>query len=98
MSGCGSDGGTLTARSVVITIGVTCRRLAVPAPAVRRKALASPAAGSASRGGRDERRSSRTAARPATGSLADPSDQQIHCCRITRGYRRPVLAPRAGGL
>jgi hypothetical protein len=32
------------------------------------------------------------------GSLADPSDQQIHCCRITRGCRRPVLAPRAGGL
>jgi hypothetical protein len=32
------------------------------------------------------------------GSLAGPSDQQILCCRITRGYRRPVLAPRAGGL
>lgn len=33
-----------------------------------------------------------------TGSLAVPSDQQIPCCRITGGCRRPVLAPRAGGL
>ena len=32
------------------------------------------------------------------GSLAGPSDKQIHGCRISRGYRRPVLAPRAGGL
>jgi hypothetical protein len=29
------------------------------------------------------------------GSLAAPSDQQIHYRRITCGYRRPVLAPRA---
>jgi hypothetical protein len=30
------------------------------------------------------------------GSLAAaPSDQQIHCRLITRGYQRPVLAPRA---
>ena len=43
------EGGTLTARPVVITTGVTCRRLGVPAPAVRQKALTSPAAGSASR-------------------------------------------------
>ena len=42
-------GGTLTARPVVITTGVTCRRLGVPAPAIRQKALTSPAAGSASR-------------------------------------------------
>jgi hypothetical protein len=32
------------------------------------------------------------------GSLAGPSDQQIHCGRVTRGSRRAVLAPRAGGL
>jgi hypothetical protein len=29
------------------------------------------------------------------GALAVPSDQQIHCRRIIRGYQRPVLAPRA---
>ena len=48
-----------------LAAGVTWRRPGVPAPAVRRNALASAAAGSASRGGRDERRSSRTAARSA---------------------------------
>jgi len=30
--------------------------------------------------------------------LAVTSDQQIPCCRVTGGCRRPVLAPRAGGL
>jgi hypothetical protein len=34
----------------------------------------------------------------AAGSLASPSDQQIHCCRDHSRYRRSVLAPRAGGL
>jgi hypothetical protein len=29
------------------------------------------------------------------GSLTAPSDQQVHCRRITRGYQRPALAPRA---
>jgi hypothetical protein len=33
------DDGTRTARSMVITAGVTCRRLGVPAPAVRQKAF-----------------------------------------------------------
>jgi hypothetical protein len=31
------EGSTLTARSVVITTGLTCRRLGVPLPAVRQK-------------------------------------------------------------
>jgi hypothetical protein len=66
------EGGTLTARPVVITTGVTCRRLGVPAPAVRQKALTSPAAGSASR------REGRRKIIPAgAGWLAGPSDQQI---------------------
>jgi hypothetical protein len=88
-----SDGGGLTVRSVVSTAGVTGRRPGVPAPAVRQEALASPVAGPASRGGRDERRSSRPglARWPALrtgGSL---------CGRVTGGCRRRVLAPRAGG-
>jgi len=32
------------------------------------------------------------------GLLAVTSDQQIPCCRVTGGCRRPVLAPSAGGL
>ena len=32
------------------------------------------------------------------GLLAGPSDQQIGCGRVTGGWRRAVLAPRAGGL
>jgi hypothetical protein len=88
------EGGTLTARPVVITTGVTCRRLGVPAPAVRQKALTSPAAGSASR------REGRRKIIPAgAGWLAGwPFGPADPCCRATRGYRRPVLAPRAGGL
>jgi len=66
------EGGTFTVRSVVITAGVTWRRPGIPAPAVRRKALASAAAGSASRGGRDERRSSRTAVRPESACWPSP--------------------------
>jgi hypothetical protein len=92
------EGGTFTMRSVVITAGVTWRRPGVPAPAVRRKALASAAAGSASRGGRDKRRSSGRRRGAGIGLLAVTSDQQIPCCRVTGGCRRPVLAPRAGGL
>jgi hypothetical protein len=69
------EGGTLTARSVVITTGVTCRRLGVL------------------------RREGRAKIIPAgAGSLARPPDQQIQCGRVTHGYSRPVLAPRAGGL
>jgi hypothetical protein len=30
--------------------------------------------------------------------LAVTSDRQIRCWRVTGGCRRPVLAPRAGGL
>jgi thioredoxin reductase len=87
------EGSTLTARSVVIATGVTCRRLGVPAPAVRQEALASPVAGSASR------REGRRKIIPAgAGWLAASSDQQIRCGRVTGGCRRPVLAPRAGGL
>ena len=71
----------------------TCRRLGVPAPAVRQKALTSPAAGSASR------REGRWKIIPAEADwLADPSDQQILAAGPLAGYRRPVLAPRAGGL
>jgi hypothetical protein len=92
------EGGTFTVQSVVISASVTWRRPGVPAPAVRRKALASAAAGSASRGGRDDGRSSRTAAQAGVGLLAGPSDQQIGCGRVTGGWRRAVLAPCAGGL
>ncbi len=88
ISGCGSDGGTLTARSVVITTGVTYRRLGVPAPAVRQKALTSPAAGSASRGGRDDGRSSRTAARPEPARWPPP--------RTSRSIAAGSLAGTAG--
>jgi hypothetical protein len=31
------------------------------------------------------------------GLLAVTSDQQIGCCRVTGGWRRPALAWRAGG-
>jgi hypothetical protein len=83
--------GTLTARPVVITTGVTCRRLGVPAPAVRQKALTSPAAGSASR------REGRADIIPAgAGWLAGPP--RSIAAGVTGGCRRPVLAPRAGGL
>jgi len=30
--------------------------------------------------------------------MAATSDLQIHYCQITREYRRPLLAPRTGGL
>ncbi len=92
------EGGTFTVRSVVITAGVTWRRLGVPAPAVRRRALTSPAAGSASRGREGRAKIIPDGGAAGTGSLAATSDQQILCCRVTGGCRRPVLAPRAGGL
>ena len=75
----------------------TCRRLAVPAPACPAEALTSPAAGSASPRGRDERRSSRTAVRPEPARWPPPRTSRSWL-PVTRGYRRPVLAPRAGGL
>ena len=93
-----SEGGTLTARSVVITTGVTCRRPGVPASAVRRKALASPAAGPGVPRRQGRARIVPDGGAAGAGSLARPPDHQVHCCRITRGSRRPVLAPRAGGL
>jgi hypothetical protein len=106
LSGTGADsgrlrllrGGTLTARSVVITTGVTwaaawrppCRpsggklwHLPAPVDGPRRQGRA----GIISDGGA-----------AGAGLLAGPSDQQIHCCRVTGGCRRPVLARRAGGL
>ena len=71
--------------------------LASPRRPVRQKVLTSPAAGSASRGGRDERSSSRTAARLEPARWPAPRTS-----RSLRPYhsRVPaaVLAPRAGGL
>jgi hypothetical protein len=79
------EGGTFTVRSVVITAGVTWRRPGVPAPAVRRKALASAAAGVGV-----PRRQGRAKIIPDGGAtgiglLAVTSDQQVLCCRVTGG-------------
>jgi hypothetical protein len=71
------EGGTLTARSVVITTGLTCRRLGVPAPAVRQEALTSPVTGSASRGGRDDGRSSRPGQRVPTAAGLRVADRRV---------------------
>jgi hypothetical protein len=81
------EGGTLTARSVAITISVTCRRLGVPALAVRQKALMSPVAGSASRGGGDERGIIPDGGAAGAGSLAATSDQQDSLRPDHRGCR-----------
>ncbi len=59
------------------------------APAVRQEALTSRRRVSVAAGGTSGHHSGR-------GRLAGPSDQQVHCGRVTGGCRRPVLSPRAG--
>jgi hypothetical protein len=88
------EGGTLTARPVVITTGVT-----LPAawrPRAGRSAESSDI--SRRRVGVPRREGRRKIIPAGAGWLAGPSDQQIRCCRVTGGWRRPVLAWRAGGL
>jgi hypothetical protein len=68
-----SEGSTLTARSVVITTAVTCRRLGVPAPARPAESF-----GISHRRVGVPRRKGRAKIIPAgAGSLAGPSDQQV---------------------
>jgi hypothetical protein len=97
ISGCGSDGGTLTARSVVSPPALPAdgspsragrpaesfdiARCRVGVPRRRGRAKIIPDGGAT-----------------GAGSLAATSDQQILAAGSLAGTGGPVLAPRAGGL